>query len=249
MRHLLLHQHSPYSEISVYETDELYGERGRFRVLQFASEAVQGAMDMDRPERVILEYPRAMLHLLQHRVSERDRVFIIGQGTGTLASRLTGVRVTVAEIDPLVAEISSTYFGYQGAPVKIGDGRRLLEEEPPGAFSGIIVDAFSERGTPAHLTSLEFFQLAAERLDREGLLLLNVFGRGADDVWIAALAATMQAVMSDVRVFSLPADQPHDLRNMIVAGSFKPIGYQAQGMAGFVESQPGRGYLIRDKSS
>lgn len=37
MRHLLLYPRSRYSEITVYETDELYGERGRFRVLQITN--------------------------------------------------------------------------------------------------------------------------------------------------------------------------------------------------------------------
>ncbi|MBW4841305.1 MAG: fused MFS/spermidine synthase [Paenibacillaceae bacterium] len=248
MRRLLQQERSRYSEISVYETDELYGERGEFRVLQFASEAVQGAMDMKRPERIILEYPRAMLYLLQRHVTELCRVFIIGQGTGTIARHLNGVRVTVAEIDPLVEEISRTYFGYSGGPVKIGDGRSLLEEEQPGTFDGIIVDAFSEQGTPAHLTSLGFFRLAAERLDREGLLLLNVFGRGADDGWVAALTSTLREAMTYVRVFTLPSDQPHALRNMIIAGSQKPIMYELHGMAGFGEIEPRAGHLIHDRT-
>lgn len=245
MRRLLLHQLS-CSEIFVYETDELYGERGLFRVLQFASEAVQGAMDMNRPERIILEYQRAMLHLLQHHVPDPGRVFIIGQGTGTIASHLSGSEVIVAEIDPLVAEISRSFFGYAGDAVCIGDGRALLEQEKPNSFDVIIVDAFSEQGTPSHLASLGFFQLAAEKLDQEGLLLLNLFGRGADDIWIAALTSTLREVMEDVRVFSLPASQPHEPRNMLIAGSRKPIQYQAHGMAGFVEVEPPSGYIIYD---
>ncbi|MDU4698610.1 MAG: fused MFS/spermidine synthase [Paenibacillus sp.] len=246
MQRLLLHQQSRYSEISVYETDELYGERGLFRVLQFASEAVQGAMDMNRPERIILEYPRAMLHLLQHQVPLLDRVFIIGQGAGTLASHLSGCGVIVAEIDPLVAEISRTYFGYTGDSVRIGDGRSLLEEEKPGSLDGIIIDAFSEQGTPAHLTSLGFFRLAAERLDPEGLLLLNVFGRGANDAWMAAIATTLREVLNEVRVFSLPPELPHEPRNMMIAGSRKPIQYQAHGLAGFAEVELRPGYIIHD---
>ncbi|MGG1614898.1 spermidine synthase [Paenibacillus phoenicis] len=248
MQHLLLHQQS-CSEIFVYETDELYGERGAFRVLQFASKAVQGAMDMNRPERIILEYPRAMLYLLQRHVPDPGRVFIIGHGTGTIASHLSRSDVIVAEIDPVVAEISRNFFGYTGDSVRIGDGRSLLEEEKPNSFDGIIVDAFSEQGTPGHLTSLGFFQLAAERLDREGILLLNLFGRGADDAWIAALTATLREVMEYVRVFSLPAGQPHEPRNMLIAGSRKPIQYQAHGMAGFVEVEPPAGYIIYDPIS
>lgn len=248
MEKTLLHRRSKFAEIKVYETDELYGEKGAFRVLQFASEAVQGAMDINRPERIILEYPRAMLHLLERHISDSSRIFIIGHGTGTLARHLAGKQVTIAEVDELVAEISEAYFGFSGDgdPVRIGDGRLLLEREQPGSLDCIMVDAFSENGTPRHLSSSGFFRLAADKLIPDGLLLFNVFGRGDGDGFVAAIATTLREIFAYVRVFSLPVEHSREMRNMIIAGSRRPITYHARSMAGFVEVEPRKGFIIID---
>ncbi|RRJ61939.1 spermidine synthase [Paenibacillus oralis] len=238
------------AEISVYETEELYGERGRFRVLQFGDGAVQGAMDINRPERIILEYPRAMLHLLEHNVPDCDKVFMIGLGAGTLAAHLeaAGRQVLVAEIDERVEGISRSHFGYAGGSVRIGDGRRILEEQQAGGFDGIIVDAFTEKGTPRHLISLPFFGLAAEKLRPEGIVLLNVFGRGKHDELTAAIATTLRVHFAYVRVFSLPGEHTHDKRNMVIAGGRQPIGYDRRHLAGFDEIELQEGYIIKDQS-
>ncbi|MCM3700797.1 spermidine synthase [Paenibacillus macerans] len=238
------------AEITVYETVELYGERGRFRVLQFGDGAVQGAMDINRPERIILEYPRAMLHLLEHNVPDYDKVFMIGLGAGTLAAHLkaAGRQVLVAEIDERVADISRSHFGYIGCSVRIGDGQRILEEQPAAGFDGMIIDAFTEKGTPRHLISSPFFGLAAEKLRPEGIILLNVFGRGKHDELTAAIVTTLQVHFAYVRVFSLPAEHTHDKRNMVIAGSRQPIGYDRRHLAGFVEIEVQEGYIIRDRS-
>ncbi|MBE1445184.1 hypothetical protein GGC63_004652 [Paenibacillus sp. OAS669] len=62
---LLLRETSDYSEVSVYETTQLYGVNGKFRCLQFSDHAVQGAMDLKDPKRIVLEYPRAIIHLME----------------------------------------------------------------------------------------------------------------------------------------------------------------------------------------
>lgn len=237
-------------DISVYETAELYGERGRFRVLQFGDGAVQGAMDIKRPERIILEYPRAMLHLLEHNVPDCDKVFMIGLGAGTLAAHFeaAGKQVLVAEIDERVVAISRSHFGYAGSSVRIGDGRRILEEQQAAGFDGMIIDAFTEKGTPRHLISSPFFRLAAEKLRPEAIVLLNVFGRGKRDELTAAIAATLREHFAYVRVFSLPAEHTHDKRNMVIAASRQPIGYDRRHLAGFNEIELQEGYIIGDRS-
>jgi spermidine synthase len=61
--HLLAKESSPFNEIEVYDTTQLYGEMGKFRFLQFSDHAVQGAIDLKNPKRIVLEYPRAIVHL------------------------------------------------------------------------------------------------------------------------------------------------------------------------------------------
>ncbi|WP_018752116.1 spermidine synthase [Paenibacillus sanguinis] len=249
MKKILLRAQSPYAEITVYDTHELYGEKGQFRVLEFASQAVQGAMDLNCPERIILEYPRAMLHLFKQHVKEAGQVFMIGQGIGTLSRHLgPDTDVKVAEIDERVAEIGKAYFGYHGPTVMIGDGRRLLEQEAVGRYDALMVDAFSEKGTPRHLLSKEFFRLAVDKLRPEGLLLMNAFGRGSGDKLMEAIVSTLKTEMNCIKIFSLPSEHSGDVRNMIIAASHYPIHYHLREMAGFVEVELAEGYVIWDEA-
>ena len=116
-------------EIVVYEAHELFGKTGRFRVLQFGDNAVQGAIDVRHPDRIVLEYPREIVRLIRERTPEADRIFMIGHGIGTIASRFREDQCCVAEIDAEIVELSRTYFQYGWNNVVIGDGRALLEQQ------------------------------------------------------------------------------------------------------------------------
>lgn len=233
-------------EIAVYDTAELYGEKGNFRILQFSDGAVQGAMDLNEPERIVFEYPRAIFHLMELNDPSFEDVFVIGHGIGTIAGYLSGKRVKVAELDDKVVELSKRFFGYRADNVIVGDGREILRREDPHAYDYIVLDAFTEQGTPRHLTSREFFEIAADKLHDHGAIILNVFGRGGNDMRINAIHTTLREQFAYTKAFLLPADHARDVQNMIIVGSNKPIGFQARQMAGFVEIELDRGYVIED---
>ncbi|RAP73185.1 spermidine synthase [Paenibacillus montanisoli] len=233
------------NEITVYDTDEYSGERGRFRILQFSDNAMQGAMDLDQPERILFEYPQAMLHLMACSGVSSGSVFLIGHGIGTIARHCTG-RVKAAELDAQVVELSRRYFGYSGTNVAVGDGRELLANESAHSYDFIVLDAFSDKGTPRHLTSTGFFELAASKLDEEGAIIINLMGKSENDANIAAIHATLREVFPNVKAFALPAASAADRRNYILVGGGGTIPYQARKMAGFVEIELGHGYIIED---
>lgn len=108
--------------VVVYETTRIDGEAGRFRVLAFSDGAAQGVLDLDHPDRIVFEYPRAILHLMGINIPDYNDVYIIGLGIGILPARLHNRRVKVAEIDPRVKELSNRYFGYSRANVDVAMG-------------------------------------------------------------------------------------------------------------------------------
>jgi spermidine synthase len=234
-------------EIRVYDTTELYGETGRFRVLQFSGEAVQGALDLDHPRRVVFEYPRAMIHLMEAGDPYFEEVFLIGHGIGTIAGYFAEKRFKVAEINERVVEFSRTHFGYNQDNVLIGDGRSLLEGEPDRSYDYILLDAFTAAGTPAHFTSLEFFELTGAKLNGHGSVIMNLMGRSGNDRLIGAIHTTLSEVYPHTRTFALPAEGTADLSNIIMTASSRPIRYQSRHMAGFSEITPGLGHVIRDR--
>lgn len=97
-------------EISVYESTQLYGEIGKFRFLQFSDHAVQGAIDLNDPQRIVLEYPRAIIHLMNINEPLFNNVFVIGHGIGTIAGHFSNKRFSVAEIDEKVVELSRSFL-------------------------------------------------------------------------------------------------------------------------------------------
>ncbi|WP_397361874.1 spermidine synthase [Paenibacillus sp.] len=244
--HSQLHTSSNNHEITVYDTTELYGEKGAFRVMQFSNHAIQGAMDLNHPERIVFEYPRAIIHLMECNAPSFEDVFLIGHGIGTIAGHFPEKRFKVAELDSEVVELSRRCFGYSQDNVMIGDGRQILEGEEPQKYDYIILDAFTAAGTPRHLISREFFSIAHSKLNSEGYILMNLMGKGENDPHINAIYTTLAKEFTYIKSFSLPSEGAADIQNIIIIGGFKPIHFQARQMADFNEIQLGQGYLIRD---
>ncbi|RXZ82804.1 spermidine synthase [Paenibacillaceae bacterium] len=214
--------------------------------MQFGDAALQGALDLQHPERIVFEYPRAMIHLMNYNDPEFENGFVIGHGIGTIASHFADKRITVAEIDEHIVALSRKYFNYSLHNVAIGDGRQLLRDSPEHTYDYVVLDAFSSKGTPRHLLTLEFFQLISGKLDAEGMVIINLMGKGEADRLVQAVHATLGEVFSYRKSFMLPAEQAHDVKSILLAGSKKPIAFQTRHMAGFIEIHLGQGHIIMD---
>lgn len=233
-------------ELQVYDTTKLYGETGNFRVMQFANTAIQGAMDLNDPQRILFEYPRAIIHLMECNTPSFEDVFMIGHGIGSIAVHYSDKRFKIAELEDQVVELSRQYFGYSEDNVIIGDGRNTLEGELPQTYDYIIIDAFNEKGTPQHLISKEFFTLTKEKLRSHGSIIMNLMGKGNNDRLMNAIHTTLSEEYIYIQSFQLPSENVSDVKNIIMMGSNSPILFQAQQMAGFIKLELGQGHIIRD---
>ncbi|MGM1049524.1 MAG: spermidine synthase [Bacillota bacterium] len=247
--HLLYKDHVNDQEITVLDTPKLYGENGNFRVLQFSNEAIQGALDLNHPERILFEYPRAMIHLMELNDPSFEDLFVIGHGIGTIPRYCAEKRCKVAELDARIVELSRKYFGYNGDNVIVADGRHTLEGEDPEAYDFIILDAFTDKGTPRHLTSWEFFKMTSEKLDSHGAIILNLMGRSEHDHHVNAIHTTLRECYPYVKSFALPAEGASDIQNILIVGRKTSIQFQARHMSGFSEIELGEGFIIRDAHS
>jgi spermidine synthase len=245
--HVRFKEFSNNHEITVYDTTELYGEKGKFRVMQFSDQAIQGAMDLNNPERIVFEYPRAIIHLMEFNDPSFEDVFVIGHGIGTIAGHFSEKRFKVVELDDKVVEFSKRCFGYHKDNVIVGDGRHILGREEPHAYDYIILDAFTDKGTPSHLTSKEFFKITREKLDSRGSIIMNLMGKGENDKLINAIHTTLSEEYAYTKSFSLLSEGATDIKNIIIIGGNKPIGFQIRNMAGFTEIELGEGHIIMDR--
>ena len=127
-------------------------------------------------------------------------VGVVGLGSGALSCYAErGTSWTFFEIDPLVERIArdpALFTFLQNArgqiDVKIGDGRKKLEEAAAASFDLIVIDAFSSDAIPVHLLTREALQLYISRLKPGGLIALHISNRflHLEPVVAAVVAAT-----------------------------------------------------------
>jgi hypothetical protein len=117
------------------------------------------------------------------RLERPRRLGVIGLGVGTLASYgRRGDSLRFYELDPNVIELARrdfTFLADSAATITIvpGDGRLALGREASDSFDVLVLDAFSSDAVPIHLLTRQAFELYAQRLAPDGLLLANVSNR------------------------------------------------------------------------
>ena len=108
------------------------------------------------------------------------RIGILGLGCGTLAAYgRAGDTLRIYEINPQVLEIANRDFTYlkdtdAKVEVAMGDGRLVLESEPPQQFDMLVMDAFSGDSVPVHLITREAFAIYFRHLKPNGILAVNI---------------------------------------------------------------------------
>ncbi len=133
------------------------------------------------------------------------RVLVLGMGAGTTWRVLEGalpedVRLEMVgvELDPEVVAAGRAHLGlpreHERLVVHAGIDARVALERTQGAFDQIVLDVYANQfEIPPHLSTVELFRAARERLVRGGWLVTNVGGWGFDDPVVRALAATIAA--------------------------------------------------------
>jgi spermidine synthase len=198
---------SAYFCIRVVDIAPVVGQPARLMVLDHLA---HGANVRDAPELLVQPY----LHLVDEIAARRGlpdqpTAFFLGGGAFTLprawAAAYPQGRLTVAEIDPAVAEAARRDFWLQDSPalrVVTADGRVALQAtraEP--TFDIILADAFMDLAMPVHLVTREWHRAARARLKPGGASLANVMEDKRDPRFLFALARTLMLDFPVVEVW------------------------------------------------
>jgi spermidine synthase len=161
-------------------------ESAGVRYLHFSAEWIQGAMRISRPNVLELAYTREMMAGLLLRDPPWPRnALLIGLGAGSLTKfiyhELPGTKITVVEIDPQVEAVARLYFNLPDDPLRlriaIDDGACFMLRDGE-RYDYILVDGFDKSGKAGILDTQPFYQACRARLAGEGLLSVNLLGRG-----------------------------------------------------------------------
>ncbi len=160
-------------------------EKDGLRTLHFESAFTQGAMRIERPWDLALEYTRVMMACLLLRDRDRfpENALLIGLGAGSLTKFLYRhypcTQLTVVEIEPRVVEVARESFHLpldaDRLDIVIGDGAEYVRNTDK-TFDLIMVDGFNERGHTGELNTLPFYQACRTRLSGKGVLVTNLVG-------------------------------------------------------------------------
>jgi len=198
----------------LFEKDSFYHhirvtDKGDVRELHFDN-SNQSAIFKSNP--LLSPYPYAeFLNLGQVFVPQARDILVIGLGGGVvphqLLVHLPDARIDCAEIDPEVVDVARRFFYFPVAHprvrVAVEDGRRFLARSGRH-YDVIIIDAFYKDSVPFHLVTEEFYALCRDKLNANGVIVLNVIGtpRGKRSALFSSVYRTVGAIFPERYVFT-----------------------------------------------
>jgi spermidine synthase len=156
-------------------------DNGPRRFLHFDFAAIQSAMELSDPARLVLAYTRKMMAFLLFNPAP-ERILLLGLGGGSLAkfcyANLPAASVTAVEVNQDVIALRNEF----GIPAD--DHRfRVFNADGAAYVSGlttckdvILADACDRSGLAVGLDSVEFYREARRRLSPDGVFVTNLCG-------------------------------------------------------------------------
>lgn len=175
----------------------------------------QSHVNLRNPSELFFEYVRRIGHVIDLFKPKGDAISALHLGAGAftlpryVAATRPGSRQQVIELEgalvDLVREIAPLPKR-ASIRVRYGDAREVVSRLPHGmhgAMDLIVVDIFAGARTPAHVSSVEFFELLKPLLAPGGLVTVNVTD-GPGREFAKQQAATLTAVFGAVAAVSEP---------------------------------------------
>lgn len=170
---LLYEGESIYNYLQVKETD---------RSVILSTNVLFGVQSVmpKEPGLTGMYYDTAMAAPLMANMAEKEQmdVLILGMGSGTYARQCAyyfdGMSVEGVEIDEKITDLSRTYFDLpEDVAVTTYDGRAYLQASDK-RYDVIMVDAYQDITIPFQMSSREFFEMVADHLKEDGVMVVNM---------------------------------------------------------------------------
>ena len=169
----------------------------------------QSHVNLEDPTELFFEYVQRMGHVIDQLGMPGSPITAVHLGAGALTlpryveATRPGSRQQVIEIESDLVDLVRAELPWpRSASIRVrhGDARAVMEKLPPGLRGTVdllVVDVFSGSRTPAHVTSLEFYESAAALLAPGGVLLANI-ADGPGLAFARSQAATLQSAFGNV---------------------------------------------------
>jgi spermidine synthase len=194
------HFDTAYNSLTVERKGSVVELRARSK----GGEALESAVDLSDPLRLVVPYTRTLYAGLFFR-PKPERVLMIGLGGAgfhrLFAAAFPESLLQSVELDPKVYELCQSHLGFvptERTPVALLDGRMFVKRDR-SRWDWIILDAFRGGYVPAHLKTEEFYRECAARLDDRGVFISNL--HAGSELFYADIK-TIQTVFPQVVLFA-----------------------------------------------
>lgn len=189
-----------YNSLTVERRGDLVELRARAR----GSEALESAVDLSDPLRLVIPYTRSLYGALFFHPQPK-RVLMIGLGGAgfhrLFSAAYPDALLQTVELDPKVFELCQARMQFQptkNTPVAVQDGRMFVKRDRQ-QWDWLILDAFRGGFVPPHLKTEEFYRECAARLSERGVFVSNLH---ATTELFYSDVKTIQAVFPQVVLFN-----------------------------------------------
>jgi len=217
-------QDGVYEHLLIYD-DSYNGEPARF-FNQDRSSAGAVYLAEERRDELVYEYTK-FYSIYKLFLDKMDRALFLGAGIYSmpraLLRELPKTDIDVVDIEPDLKELSLEYFFLEDSPRLHSfteDGRRFLKDSNK-KYDYIFIDVFqSLYSIPTHFTTVEFFSLARSKLERDGIVIINMIGDLSHkrNSIAPAIFRTFVEVFPNTYVFAVESPTTLDVQNLIIVG-------------------------------
>lgn len=182
---------SGHNDATVSQTEVSLSEQDGIRYLHLGTPWVQGAMRLDAPFHIELEYVQRMMAWLlfvpASTVAGRHAMQL-GLGAGAITRfcyRRLNMRCTVVEINPLVVQVCRDWFYLppddERLRVIIDDAAvQVVQPQWRGRVDALAVDIYDDDAAAPVLGGTDFYAACMDTLTDDGCITVNLFGRHSD---------------------------------------------------------------------
>jgi spermidine synthase len=233
--------------------DIVISEAEGLRLLRFGTHWCQGAMRLDAPDRLELEYAvRMSAWLLFHDPARLagKHLATLGLGAGSLtrfAHRVLGMEATAVEIDARVIDACRAHFmlppdGDRLHVVHADAAAFIARPGIAGTIDVLQVDAYDASVDKPALDTEAFYAGCRAALREAGTVAVNLVGRDLD---VRASVSRIRAGLRPRAIWQFPPTQAGNVVAIAHCGEIPPEGV-LQARAGEIEERwglPARGWL------
>lgn len=176
----------------------------------------QTIMNMENPNESLWGYVGVLMYNINNYSNEK-KALLLGMGGGTVYKQLinNGYEVDIVEIDSRIEKLAKKYFFIDNEVEVIIDDARHFIRTTNKKYDVIIYDLYHSETPPVHLMTKEAFENIKEKLNKNGMLVVNFYGftNGSKGRAARSLYKTLKHTNFDIHLIA--TDGEENQRNLL----------------------------------